>query len=176
MSDHWQLTSAFNWTRRNLHSLFSEDPNAVAWNSNNTDTTGWTFKASGSYLFRWGLLAGFSYSAMKGEPYGRFLTVVPEYLTLADPGRTSPLVQGNMTITAEKAGTYYLPTIRQTNLRLQKEIKIRRTMRLHVMFNVFNFFDEKTVIGVNQSTGQYFNLPTAYLGGAVVRVSTRFTF
>ena len=33
MSDHWQLTSGFDWTKRNLSSLFSEDPNIVAWNS-----------------------------------------------------------------------------------------------------------------------------------------------
>ena len=47
MSDNWQLISAFDWTKRHLSSLFSEDPNIVAWNSNNTQTTGWTFKASG---------------------------------------------------------------------------------------------------------------------------------
>ena len=52
MSDNWQLISAFDWTKRNLSSLFSEDPNIVAWNSNNTQTTGWTFKASGSYVFK----------------------------------------------------------------------------------------------------------------------------
>ena len=56
MSDHWQLTSGFNWTKRKLSSLFSEDPNIVAWNGNNTQTTGWTFKASGSYVFRWGVI------------------------------------------------------------------------------------------------------------------------
>ena len=75
MRDHWQLTSGFNWTKRNLSSLFSEDPNIVAWNANNTQTTGWTFKASGSYVFKWGVLVGFSYNGMKGEPYGRSFTV-----------------------------------------------------------------------------------------------------
>ena len=30
MSDHWQLISGFDWTKRNLSSLFSEDPNIVA--------------------------------------------------------------------------------------------------------------------------------------------------
>jgi hypothetical protein len=74
MCDHWQLTSGFDWTKRNLSSLFSEDPNIVSWNANNTQTTGWTFKASGSYVFRYGVLLGFSYNAMKGEAYGRFLT------------------------------------------------------------------------------------------------------
>ena len=97
MSDHWQLISAFDWTKRNLSSLFSEDPNTVAWNSTNTQTTGWTFKASGSYVFNHGVMVAVFYNAMKGEPYGRVFTVTPQYLTLADPNRTTPLVQGNMT-------------------------------------------------------------------------------
>ena len=68
MSDHWQLISGFDWTQRNLSSLFSEDPNIVFWNSNNTQTTGWTFKASGSYVFSKGVMVGVRYNAMKGEP------------------------------------------------------------------------------------------------------------
>ena len=58
MSDHWQLISGVDWTKRDLSSLFSEDPNTVLWNSTNTQTTGWTFKASGSYVFNHGLLVG----------------------------------------------------------------------------------------------------------------------
>ncbi len=176
MSDNWQLTSGFNWTKRNLSSLFSEDPNIVAWNGNNTQTTGWTFKASGSYLFKWGVLVGFSFNGMKGEPYGRSFTVTEQYLRLADPNRTAPLVQGNMPIVAEKPGTYYLPDITKIDLRAQKEVVIKDTLKLHLMFNVFNLTGDETVIGVNQTTGPYFNQPTARLEGTVVRFSTRFTF
>ena len=176
MSDHWQLISGVDRTTRNLSSLFSEDPNVVAWNSNNTQTTGWTFKASGSYVFRWGMMVGFNYNAMKGEPYARFFTVTPEYLTLADPKRTTPLVQGNMTIVAEKAGTYYLPAINLFGIRAQKEFVIKDTQRLHLMFNVFNFFNANTVTGVNQQTGKFFNQPTNSIGDAVVRFSTRYSF
>jgi hypothetical protein len=176
MSDHWQLISGFDWTKRNLSSLFSEDPNTVSWNSNNTQTTGWTFKASGSYVFKYGVMVGVFFNAMKGEPYGRSFTVTQQYLTLADPNRTTPLVQGNMTIVAEKAGTYYLPDINLFNLRAQKEFVIKDTQRLHLMFNVFNFADVKTVTGVNQTTGTFFNQPTAMIGGSVVRLSVRYTF
>jgi hypothetical protein len=176
LRDHWQLTSGFNWTKRNLSSLFSEDPNIVAWNANNTQTRGWTFKASGSYVFRYGLLVGFSYNAMKGEPYGRFFTIIEQYLKLADPDRTAPLVQGNMTIVAEKPGTYYLPAINVINIRAQKEFVIKETLRLHLMLNVFNLAGAETVTGVNQTTGPSFNQPTASIAGTVVRFSTRYTF
>ena len=77
---------------------------------------------------------------------------------------------------AEKPGTYYLPAINLINLRAQKEFVIKHTLRLHVMLNIFNLADAKTVIGVNQLTGTYFNQPTASLGGTVVRFSTRYTF
>jgi hypothetical protein len=176
MSDHWQLTSGFDWTKRNLSSLFSEDPNVVAWNSNNIQTSGWTFKASGSYLFGRAVLVGVRYNAMKGEPYGRFFTVTEQYLKLADPNRTTPLVQGNMPIVAEKAGTYYLPAINVIDVRVQKEFVIRNTQRLQLMVNIFNFTGAQAVTGVNQGTGTSFSEPTVHHTGTVIRFSTRYTF
>jgi hypothetical protein len=176
MSEHWQLISAVDWTKRDLASLFSEDPNTVFWNSTNTQTTGWTFKASGSYVFNYRLLVGVSYNAMKGEPTGRVFTITPQFLTLADPNRTTPLVQGNMQIVAEKSGTYYLPAINLINIRVQKEFVIKSTQRLHLMFNMFNFADARTVTAVNWLTGPAFNQPADTLDGAVVRFSMRYTF
>jgi hypothetical protein len=176
MSDHWQLVSGFDWTKRDLASLFSEDPNTVLWNSTNTQTTGWTFKASGSYLFSHGLLVGVSYRAMKGEPYSRFFTVTQEYLTLADPNRTAPLVQGNMQIIAEKAGTYYLPALNLIDIRVQKEFVIKDTQRIQLMLNLFNFFDTKTVTAVYQLTHPSFGDPADTLDGTVARFSMRYIF
>jgi hypothetical protein len=181
MSDHWQLTSGFDWTKRKLSSEFSEDPNTVFWNSNNprtnnTQTTAWTFKASGSYAFNHGVLVSLSYNAMKGEPYGRLLTVTEQHLRLADPNRRTPLVQGNMVIMAEKAGTYYLPSINLINLRAQKEFVIKDSQRLHLMLNIFNLTGAETVIGVFQSTGRLFRQPRTNISGTVVRFGTRYTF
>ncbi len=176
MRDHWQLISAFNWTKRNLSSLFSEDPNTVAWNGNNTQTTGWTFKASGSYLFRWGVLVGFSYNARKGEPYGRTFTVTDQYLTLADPTRTTPLAQGNQTLVVEKPGTYYLPSPHLVSILAQKAFVIKGSLRLQAMFNVFNIVGNNTVTGVYTTTSQSFGYPTTRMGKTVVRFSSRFTF
>jgi hypothetical protein len=176
LSDRWQLTSGFDWTKRNLSSQFSEDPNAVYWNSNNTQTTGWTFKASGSYVFDHGVLVSLFYNAMKGEPYGRLFTVTEQHLRLADPNRTTPLVQGNMTIMAEKVGTYYLPSINVINLRAQKEFVIKDAQRLHLMLNMFNLTGAETVTGVVQTTGRFFRQPRTNISGTVVRFGARYTF
>ena len=81
-----------------------------------------------------------------------------------------------MTIVAEKPGTYYLPSFSLINLRAQKDFVIKGTLRLHVMFNVFNLAGANTVTGVNMNTGPWFNQPTDHLGARVVRLSTRFTF
>jgi hypothetical protein len=173
---HWQLISGFTWTKRNLSSLFAEDPNTVFWNSNNTTTTGWTLKASGSYLFGKGIMVGFSYNGKKGEPYARFFTVTEQYLTLADPNRKGPLAQGNLVITAEKAGTYYMPDDSVIDLRVQKEFVFKSTQRLQLSLSLFNFFDAKTVMSVYQSTSPGFGQPTGRHGGTVVRYATRYMF
>jgi len=175
MGGHWQLTGGFDWTKRNLSSLFSEDPNTVFWNSNDTQTTSWTLKASGSYLFNRGWMIAFWYNAMRGEPYGRVLTVTEQYLTLADPNRTTPLVQGNLTIQAEKAGTYYLPAVNVLSVRVQKEFALKGTQRVHLMLNLFNITDAETVTGVNTLTGAL-HQPLTYLGGTVARFTLRYIF
>ena len=176
MRDHWQLVSAFTWTKRHLSSLFSEDPNAVAWNATNTQTTGWTFKASGSYIWRWGVLVGFTYNARKGEAYGRTFTVTDQYLTLADPTRTTPLAQGNQTFIVEKPGTYYLPSPHLVSILAQKQFVIKGSLRLHTAFSVFNIVGNDTVTGVNTNTSQSFGHPHSRMGKTVVRFSSRFTF
>jgi hypothetical protein len=176
MRDRWQLTSGADWTTRKLSSEFSEDPNTVSWKSKNTHTTGWTFKASGSYVFDHGVLVSLFYNAMKGEPHGRLFTVTGTYLQLADPNRTTPLIQGNMTIMAEKVGTYYLPSLHLVNLRAQKEFVIRDTQRLHLMLNVFNLTGARTVTDVVETTGRTFLQPGTRISGTVVRFSTRYTF
>ncbi len=176
MSDRWQLTSGVDWTKRNLSSEFSEDPNAMFWNSNNAQTTGWTFKASGSYVFNRGVLVSLSYNAMKGEPYGRLFTVTEQYLRLADPNRTTPLVQGNMTIVAEKIGTYYLPAINMVNLRAQKEFVIKGTQRLQLMLNIFNLTGAETVTDVVETTNRAFRQPSTNISGTVLRFGARYMF
>lgn len=175
-SDRWQLMSGFDWTKRNLSSEFSEDPNIVFWNSNNTQMTGWTFKASGSYVFNRGVLVSVSYNAMKGEPYGRLLTVTEPLLRMADPNRTTPLAQGNMTIVAEKVGTYSLPSINVVNLRVQKEFVIKDAQRLQLMANLFNLTGAGTVTDVVQTTNRAFRQASTHIGGTVFRFGTRYTF
>jgi hypothetical protein len=176
MSDNWQLTSGVDWTKRHVSSEFSEDPNTRFWNSRDTETTGWTFKASGSYVFNRGVLISVSYNAMKGEPYGRLFTVTEPYLRLADPRRTTPLLQGNMTILAEKVGTYYLPPINMINLRAQKEFVIKNSQRLHVMVNVFNLTSAETVTDVVETTSRFFREPRANINGTVLRFGARYMF
>jgi hypothetical protein len=176
MSDNWQLTSGVDWTKRNLSSEFSEEPNTMFWNSNNIQTTGWTFKAMGSYQFKHGVLISVSYNAMKGEPYGRLFTVTEQFLRLADPGRTTPLVQGNMSIVAEPIGTYYLPALNVVNLRAQKEFVIKDAHRLDLMVNFFNLTGAETVTDVVETTHRAFRQPTTTITGAVVRFGARYTF
>lgn len=176
MSDRWQLTSGVDWTKRDVESEFSEDPNIVFWNSSNMETTGWTFKASGSYVFDRGVLVSLSYNGMKGEPHGRLFTVTDRHLRLADPTRTTPLAQGNMMIFADRIGTYYLPSIHLVNMRAQKEFVVKNSQRVQVMVNAFNLTDAETVTGLIQTTGALFRQPRTRISGIVIRFGARYTF
>jgi hypothetical protein len=127
-------------------------------------------------VFTYGVLVSLSYNAMKGEPYGRLFTVTEPYLRLADPNRTTPLLHGNMTIMAEKVGTYYLPAINVINLRAQKEFAIKDTQRLQLMLNIFNLTGAETVTDVVETTGRFFRQPSTNISGTVVRFGTRYMF
>ena len=120
------------------------------------------------------MLVSLSYNAMKGEPDSRLFTVTEPYLRLADPNRTTPLAQGNMTIMAEKAWTYYLPSINVMNLRAQKEFVIKDTQRLHLMVNISIY--RRQPIGVVQSIGRFFRGSGRRQRSHRVRFGTRFTF
>ena len=82
----------------------------------------------------------------------------------------------NMTIMAEKVGTYYLPSIHVMNLRAQKEFAIKDTQRLHLMLNFFNLTGAETVTDVVETTNRAFRQPSTNIIGTVVRFSTRYTF
>ena len=113
---------------------------------------------------------------MKGEPYGRLFTVTEQFLRLADPNRATPLVQGNMTILAEKIGSYYLPSLNVFNLRAQKEFVVRDAQRLQLMVNIFNLTGAETVTDVVQTTNRAFGQPSTNITGTVLRFGARYIF
>jgi hypothetical protein len=85
-------------------------------------------------------------------------------------------MQGNMTIMAEEAGTYYLPAINVLNLRAQKEFVVKDTQQLQLMVNIFNLTGAETAIDVVETTGRFFRQPTTNISGTVVRFGARYTF
>jgi len=85
-------------------------------------------------------------------------------------------LHGNMTITAEKVGTYYLPSLNLINLRAQKEFVIKDTQRLHLMLNFFNLTGAETVTDVVETTNRAFRQPSSNITGAVVRFGARYAF
>jgi hypothetical protein len=85
-------------------------------------------------------------------------------------------VQGNLTILAEKVGTYYLPSIHVVNLRAQKEFVIKDTQRLQLMLNIFNLTGAETVTDVVETTNRAFRQPSTNITGTVLRFGARYTF
>jgi hypothetical protein len=136
MSDHWQLVSGFRLdeTGSGVALFRGSEHRALELDQHADD--GLDVQGVGKLRFQ-------------PRPAGRRLLQrhegradrpsVHHHSAVPDAGgsnRTTPLVQGNMQIIAEKAGTYYLPAINLINIRVQKEFVIKDTQRLHLMFNI----------------------------------------
>ena len=177
MRDNWQLISGFTWTKRNLSSLFSEDPNIVAWNGTNTQTTGWTFKASGSYLFEMGRAGRLLLQRQEGRgvwPHVHGHRSVPD-AGGSDSGRPRWRKATSRSWLRSPGRTTCPPPTWSASLR-RRQFVIKGSLRLHLTFSVYNIVGNDTVTGVYQYTSQSFGYPTSRMGKTVVRFSARFTF
>ena len=66
MSDNWQLISGFDWTKRNLSSLFSEDPTWCSKLEQHADD-GLDDQGGGKPVFKKGIMVGLSYRGHEGR-------------------------------------------------------------------------------------------------------------
>jgi len=156
-SDNWQLQASLTWSRAeglnsSAHNLdqqamiwytgyYGRDPNDLinARGLRNQDRT-WVFKLSASYSFPWDILASVNYIYQTGQPIPTFVRVYPD--------------QGERQILAAPRGEE-LPTGMQgkkrfdpwqkLDFRLQKTFNVYESVKLHVMFDVFNVLNSNTI-------------------------------
>jgi hypothetical protein len=161
MTNHWQMLTGFDWTKRNLTQILREsnDPNILLYSRMYTPTanqfggnhtSNWTYKLNGSYEFPYQVFLHGTLSVGKGEPYGRTQNFGAGQLV----GRTSALAQGTVSgVYVEPEGTYFYPTGKLTNLRAEKKFQITERQTVSALFDLFNVFNANTITGVNTTTG-----------------------
>jgi hypothetical protein len=119
------------------------------------------FKLAGSYSGPWGIDIGGFFRAQSGTPFPRQIQVL--------------LNQGAVTIFAEKVGEDRLDFLTTLDLSFTKNFDIQGG-RLGLSFDIFNLFNENTVIAAQPLSGPAFGVPTSIISPRVARVGVRFDF
>ena len=162
MTNHWQMLTGFDWTKRNLTPILREsnDPNILLYSRGTTTApanqfggshaSNWTYKLNGSYEFPYQIFLHGTFGIGKGEPYGR----TQNFGTAQLVGRTTALAQGTVSgVYVEPEGAYYYPTGKLTNIRIEKRFQITEHQTISALFDLFNAFNANTITGVNTTTG-----------------------
>jgi carboxypeptidase family protein len=138
-------------TTRILGDSTSYDPNTLQFNGpQRPRISQWDFKLFGTYSLPLSMSLSGSISLQKGEPYGRTVNLTPALLI----GHPGALAQGSTTVTVQPSGSYYLPTIAQTTLHLERKFKGPvKGDAITAVFELYNIQNANTIIGVNGATG-----------------------
>src|SRR5262249_15915318 len=193
MTNHWQMLTGFDWTKRNLIPILREsnDPNILLYSRSFTPianqfggshTSNWTYKLNGSYEFPHQVFLHGTFAVGKGEGYGRTQNFGAAQLV----GRTAALAQGTLSGGyVEPEGTYYYPTGKLTNMRVEKKFQITERQAVSGMFDLFNVFNANTITGVNTTTGTVnvngqtvpqFGRVTQIVNPRIFRLGVRYVF
>jgi outer membrane receptor protein involved in Fe transport len=76
----------------------------------------------------------------------------------------------------EPLGTFRLPNINLTNIRVRKMFNLLRQHRVGVELNVYNAFNVNTVQAWSNRTGASFLRPTSILPPRILEVGAKYTF
>src|SRR5262249_3415178 len=160
-SNAWQGQVSYTWqdsqayatgtvtgsTQQDFSSLsstagFGRTPNDLinAYGPTPTNSTN-SWKLSSTYRAPRDVTFGVRYSYESGRPFGRLIT--------------ARLNQGNVTILAEPRGAYYMDSVNDLQLRVDKGFRLGSTRTVRLSLDMFNIFDSGTVLTVlNNSTTQ----------------------
>lgn len=100
-------------------------------------------KLSATYLAPWGLHFGGRYSYEAGRPYGRQIIV-----RNMGPG------QGDITILADRRGTYSLPSVNDLQMRIDKDVNAGGGRRLRFSVDFLNILNTDTVLTLRNNSSQ----------------------
>jgi hypothetical protein len=92
------------------------------------------FNISGTYIFPYGILLSAYFAHEQGRPFNRTIPL--------------SLDQGRRTIAAEPRGSKRYPSQTYLDMRLEKEFKLYKQMRLKLLIDVWNIFNDDYNYGV----------------------------
>jgi hypothetical protein len=165
LSNRWALMASYSATRKHIPlgtGTSSWDPNTEFNLADNTWE--WTAKASGTYLFPYGILTSINFEQRSGDTYARQV--------LFTGGQTIPSVVLNV----EPLGTRRQPNLNLLDFRAEKRFTLASSKRLIVRFNVFNLPNANTAVTINRQSSATFEYPTSILPPRVGEFSVSYQF
>jgi len=179
-SQNWQLFSSFviSQAEGNIGNGYIQTQNSPAFNNPNSrineygildlDST-YQFKIGGNYTFPYEISVGGFFTHLTGYPYTRQLRVSTDI-----DGR--PLNVGNITIYAEPLGSRRLSDENLLNISVEKGFTLGGGHRLSLRLDGFNIFNENTVIGQFDLSGNRFDSITRIIPPGYWRIGARYSF
>lgn len=165
MAGNWMMQASFSGTWKdtlNVAVLPDDNPNADFNQSDNN--LEWISKISGSYRFRYGILASALYEARSGEPWARAV--------LLSGGTTIP----TLVVNAEPIGTRFYPTVQHLDVRAEKSFSLFNTHELGIRFNVYNLLNSNMTLTANTRSGATFGRPLTILAPRLGEISASYKF
>jgi hypothetical protein len=172
-ANNWQARVSYSATKKNIPLVANQgnnqtgffntqDPNAEIFASD--DTWEWIFRAGGSYLMRYGILASANYSLESGLSWARRVEF--------GGGRQIP----TLTVNVEPIGTRRLDSINLLDLRGEKRFDLASGHQLVARLNLYNVLNKATVLTVQQLSGPRFNTATAIVPPRVLEWGLSYVF
>ncbi len=168
LADNWQFQASYTATKihvplvANAAELNSQDPNAEIFSADNTWE--WQARASGSYLFPYGIHFSANFEHRSGIPYAR--------TAVFRGGVRIP----NLTLRVEPIGSRRLPNINILHIRAEKRLALPRGQNLSVGVNVFNATNAQTATAITATSGPSFGVVTGRLLPRYLEFQTQYRF
>jgi outer membrane receptor protein involved in Fe transport len=163
MSPNWQLQASYLATRRNMWIAgVPYTPNDEFFPKNETWET--TFRASGSYRARWGIVASSVFEYQSGAPLARTVLF-----------RTGLKQLSTLTLRMEPLGSENLPGVKLLNLRASKQFTFAGH-RASIDADLYNALNANDATTMSVASGPTYGRITAIVPPRVARIGFTYHF
>ncbi len=166
LSNNWQLNGSLTLSRSRWYPVGYWDKNDLInmYGVPGSYDREYQLKISGTYIFPYGIMLSAYFAYDQGRPFNRIVRVL--------------LDQGSRRIAAEPRGSQRYPNPTYLDLRLEKEFRLYKQMRLKLLIDIWNVFNSdynNYVASRNADTIAYL-APTSYVLPRRAQLGIRFVF
>jgi hypothetical protein len=163
LSDNWQLLVSYLATRNDAWIAgVPSTPNEEFFPKNETWDN--TFRAAGSYMAPWGIIASGMYEYQSGTAQARDVLY-----------RTGLRQLSSLTLRMEPIGAYRLPAVKLLSARAAKQFRFG-AQRMTVQFDLYNALNANDATAITVRSGPAYERITAILPPRVARLGVNYSF